>query len=135
MIDTIVRSFLGKWGSAALDFYIANSLWINLVLVSYVILLIWSQRTYKLILTQILNDLAKEYGTQLAEKKPDSIVKILKKREVQWESLNQLSKFPLISAPRSYWFQVKNEDSLRNMFSPERLAKILASKAESSLIR
>jgi len=132
MIDTIVRSFLGKWGSAALDFYLANSAWINLIILFYALALIWSQRTYKQILTQIILDLVKDFGPEVADKKPEALAKILKKRKLSWESLAALNRFPLVAPPRSYWFHTKNEKSLQSLFSPEKLAKAVAEQLQSA---
>ena len=130
MLDLVVRSFLGQWGSAALDFYIANSLWINLVLVAYLILLIWSQRTYKLILAQIITNLLKEHGSQLAEKKPAALLKILAKSKFGWESLRKINQFPLIASPKSSWPRIKNEQTLQALFSPEKLANLMGKRTK-----
>lgn len=132
MIDVVVRSFLGKWGSAALDFYIANSLWINLVLVIYLIALIWSQRTYKKIYSKILTDLVKDHGAQYLEKNHAALVKMLTREKFGWESLGGLNKFPFITAPKSYLIQFKNEQTLRKLFSPEKLAKLIVERNQSN---
>jgi len=35
MVNAFIRSMIGSWGNAFLDFYLANSIWINTILLLY----------------------------------------------------------------------------------------------------
>ena len=46
MVDALVRKFLGTAGTGFLDFYLQNSLWVNTLLFTYAVLIIFARRNY-----------------------------------------------------------------------------------------
>src|SRR6266498_2076202 len=100
MIDALVRRYLGTAGSGILDFYLQNSLWINIVLFTYALLVVFAQRNYFQVAQCILADFMQSHGDQLAKKSPKQIRTLLLKWKIPWENGMRSGWFPFISSPR-----------------------------------
>ena len=86
MIDALVRKFLGTTGSGLLDFYLQYSLWINALLFTYAVLVIFARRNYAQVVQHILADFFQKYGNTLAKKSPKEIRALLLKWNIPWEN-------------------------------------------------
>ena len=69
MLKRIVTYFLGPWGMNVLRFYIANSVWINAVIVLYMLILTMAYVNYRGIKMQIMDRLQAEIKLQPRRKK------------------------------------------------------------------
>ena len=85
MIDSFIRGILGPLGSRVLDFYIANGLWINGLLLLYALLVVFARRTFDLGRQSLVESIQKEYGPQIEHRKSESILKVLKHIRIPWE--------------------------------------------------
>ena len=86
MIDALVRKFLGTTGSGFLDFYMQYSIWINALLFTYAVLIIFARRNYAQVVQNILADFFHKYGNTLAKKSPKEIRALLLKWEIPWKT-------------------------------------------------
>jgi hypothetical protein len=128
MIDAVVRSMLGTWGAALLDFYIANSLWINGLALAYALLVVFARRNYDLSLNSLLSSLKNKYGNQLQKKGAGTVLEMVKKADLPWDDALGRSKIPFLTPPRSIRLYRKNRETLQKLVTPEKLAELL--KAE-----
>ena len=124
MVDLVVRSVLGPWGSMLLDAYIQNSLWINSILVIYALVVIFSRRNYSRILTQFAQHLS---ATNTFKKnQAQHIQKQLQKAGIPWDAALGFSSFPFIAPPGSLRLYSANPKSLQKTMTDEILAETIA---------
>ena len=97
MVLAVLQGLLGEWGRAVLYFYLANSLWINLIVVAYGVLIVLSWVNLKNIRNSLVWSLVDQLKSQvevisgkLAKKEKASLV-------VPWESAVGKSRFPLVA--------------------------------------
>ncbi len=125
MIDAFLRSTIGTWGNAALDFYIANSLWINGLFLLYALLVVLSRRNYNRNLNQILGYLKEKYGSQLDKKGSGSLVSMIKKSNIPWAETLKHSKMPFLTPPGSIRLYLSNVNNLQRFLTFEKIAALL----------
>ena len=99
MIDALVRKFLGITGSGFLDFYMQYSLWINALLFTYAVMVIFARRNYGKVVQHILADFFQKHGNTLAKKSPREIRALLLKWKIPWENGMQSRLVPLYFIP------------------------------------
>jgi hypothetical protein len=116
MIDALVRRFLGTAGTGLLDFYVQNSIWINAVLFTYVILVVIARRNYGQVAQHILADFLQKHGDKLARKSPKEIRALLLKWKIPWESGMQAGGFPFISSPQGILLRIKSDRTFQKIF-------------------
>ncbi len=120
---------LGKGGSAFLDFYLQNSLWINGLIFLYILLLIVSRRVYR----QTLDYLCAWAEESLAGKGSQDIYHLaatLRSMHIPWESAKKIAMFPLIAQPSGLWIYPRTNARLENWISAEVLAEALINKGK-----
>jgi hypothetical protein len=125
MIDAFIRSILGKWGNIALDFYIANSLWINGILLIYALLVVLSRRNFKSVTERILSFLTEKYGSQLQKKGTGSLVLMIKKANIPWDDILKRPWNPFISPPGSIRLFLSNQRSIEKFLPLEKIADLI----------
>jgi hypothetical protein len=130
MVYTLIRSYLGNWGGAVLDFYSANSLWINVCLLLYALLVFLGRRNYRLIAFSLTNGLYSKYKTQLDKKNRKQLGAVLKRLEVPWDESLKVSRFPFVTPPGGLRLYLKNTKTLRNLFPDEKLLDALVERSK-----
>jgi hypothetical protein len=125
MIDSFIRGILGPLGSRVLDFYIANGLWINGLLLLYALLVVLARRTFDLGRQFLVETIQKEYGPQIEHQKSESILKVLRNISIPWERAIGSSPFPLITPPGSMLVYPKNLATFQRLVPPEKIAELL----------
>jgi hypothetical protein len=128
MVNIVTRSFLGQWGSAVLDAYKANSLFVNAIIFFYFLLLILAQWNYKVTLVALLHELQVRYAAQLNKKSTQEIAVYLGKHEIPWQAALAASKVPFIATPRQFAPRYKNLLTLQRLYPLDLLAERLAGK-------
>lgn len=131
MIDALVRKFLGTAGSGFLDFYMQYSLWINALLFSYAVLVIFARRNYGRIIQNILAGFFEKYGNTLAKKSPQEIRALLLKWKIPWENGMRAGWFPFISSPQGFLLYLKSDKTFRKIFSIEILVDNIVRQTSS----
>jgi hypothetical protein len=119
MIDALVRKFLGTTGSGLLDFYLQYSLWINALLFTYAVLVIFARRNYAQIIQHILADFFEKYGNTLAKKSPREIRALLLKWNIPWKNGMRAGWFPFISSPQGFLLRLKSDRTFQKIFTVE----------------
>lgn len=125
MIDAFIRSMIGSWGNAILDFYITNSLWINALLLFYALLVVLSRHNFDNSLQLLIILLQGKYGEQISKKSSSSLLKMLKKADIPWENSLSKSMLPFITPPGSLWLYPKNPKNFQKLVTTEKLATFL----------
>ena len=125
MIFGFIRSTIGTFGNALLDFYIANSIWLNGLLLLYALLVVFSRRSFDLSQQLLLSSLQSQYGKQLQKKRPGSVLKMLKETKIPWEEALQRTSIPFMTPPGSIRIYRKNLETFQKFVSLEKLAELL----------
>lgn len=125
MIDAFIRSLIGSWGRAILDFYIANSFVINAIILFYGLLVYLAHicylSTYRFILKELgLNLEAISKGKKISKRKLDW-------DRIDWDEAYRAHWFPLITHPKRWLVLWKTKDVLRKLFSVEQVTQLLSS--------
>jgi hypothetical protein len=103
MIRVILEGLLGRWGTAILNFYDAYSLYINLVIVLYGGLVVYSWMNLKNIRRRLVVAILEQLQN-IPDLKPDSSPRwILGRIEIPWESALQRSRFPFVAQQTALW--------------------------------
>ena len=124
MIDAFIRSILGNWGNVLLDFYIANSLWINGIILLYALLVVLAHRNYKQITSSVVLFLNEKYGSQLQKKGKGSLVQMVKKARIPWNVILKKSWIPFITPPGSIRLYLSNEKTIDKLLPLEKIADL-----------
>src|SRR4030042_4024219 len=111
MIEVVVRSMLGKGGSAFLDFYLQNSLWINGLIFLYAIILIISRMVYRQTLEYICAwaDEKLTGGGTLEQKQ---LIAAIKRMQIPWDKATRTSVFPFIAHPSGLGISLRNQKTI-----------------------
>lgn len=120
MINAFIRSSIGSFGRAIMDFYIENSLIINAIILLYAFLVFIGHRNYYL----ALNVIMKEVGIDLESKKKQKISQSTLEK-IEWENIKKSIRLPFISIPKKWALFLCDEKFLRNEFTCEKLNKII----------
>jgi hypothetical protein len=131
MIDALVRKFLGTTGSGFLDFYMEYSIWINALLFTYAVLVIFARRNYAKVVQHILADFYHKYGNILAKKSPKEIRALLLKWKIPWENGMGVGWFPFISSPQGFLLRLKNHKTFQKIFTIDILVDTIVRQTSS----
>ena len=119
MIYAFIRSLIGNFGRALMDFYIQYSLFINALILGYALLVFIAHRNYYGSLEKIFTNIrsANEKFTQKGITK----ISAADYKNVSWDEISKSIKFPLISEPRKWTIRIINSNYLMREFSVEKL--------------
>ena len=131
MVDALVRRFLGTAGSSLLDFYLEYSFWINLILFTYAILVIFARRNYGQTLRYILADFIQQHGEKLAKKSRNEVRALLLRSKLPWEAGMQASRFPFISSPQGLLLHLKSDRTFKKIFPVDILVETVVRQTSS----
>ncbi len=119
MILDWIQSTLGTWGSAVLQFYLANSLWINLIIVAYGAWILLSWTNLKRIRSALIWSLVSQLNGQQANAvtgKQETV-----KPVVPWQSTVAQSRFPFISHHYAFLPRRLSVEAVQRMLPAEDL--------------
>ena len=131
MVDALVRKFLGTTGTGFLDFYLQNSLWINVLLFTYVILVFIARRNYGQVAQHILAEFFQKHGDKLARKSPNEIRALLLKWKIPWENGMRAGWFPFISSPQGILLRLKSNETFQKIFPIDILVETVVQQTSS----
>lgn len=135
MFDIFIRSLLGPWGQKILDAYIANSLWINGLILLYFAILVLSRWNYRRTQAAIVAGLQARYAQSSGKKATRDIRACLAQDGVPWEAGLDASFWPLIAGPRHVVPRLKNTLTLQKLFSPDDLIDLYVKQATLAATR
>ncbi len=122
MVRAFIEAMLGPIGVQVLRFYEANSLSINLIVVSYglVMVLSWTN------LVNIRKRLIQAMVAQMRQKPhitPETAVKrVLREVEIPWEAVGRQMWFPLVARQMALWPRRITAETLQALLPAEELA-------------
>ncbi len=125
MVNFFIRSMIGSWGNVILDYYIANSFWINALLLLYALLVVFARMNFDLSLRSLVAMLQNQYAGQLAQKNSGGLLNKLKKGKIPWDEALATAQFPFMTPPGSYWVYPKNSKIFQKFTPIEKLAELL----------
>lgn len=123
MIYAFIRSFIGGFGRALMDFYIQNSLWINTLILGYALLVVISHRNYFVMLEKIFTQIRSSSDKFSKE----GIIRLTDGdyKKLDWEIVRNQIRFPLVSEPGSWGVKLVNQSFLKKEFTIEKLNGLL----------
>ena len=129
MIYAFIRSYIGGFGRALMDFYIANSFVINAIVLIYGLLVYLAHisylKAYRFTLEKLGVDL-----TPMEKDKPAKIPTRLDFTKLDWHEIARTYWFPLIAPPRSLWINIKTLAVLQHYFGKEQITALLKTPQE-----
>ena len=130
MFDAIIRGTLGELGSAILDFYIKNQLWINGIIIFYALVLVLAKRGYSAITDALKTEILRKHGEDFFAKSERNFKKSYNKIDFDWDSIAKQTYMPIVSAKGSLIFQIKSISVLKKHFTPEKVYEIFKNKKD-----
>jgi hypothetical protein len=118
MLYAFIRGFIGGMGRAILDFYVANSLYINAIILAYALCVVLANQSYALGLHQIKIELEKS-GKKLKNRSLLELKSALEDNSFPWRKVQASYWFPLITTPRRILMFPKNINKLKKIFNAE----------------
>jgi hypothetical protein len=120
MLDIIIRGTLGELGTAILDFYIENVIWINGIILLYALVLMLARKGYNQIKQGVQTELVSQFGKDVFVKSEKNFKKVMERANLDWDALAKQTRMPIISANKSFFFKVKSPDVLKDLFSADK---------------
>lgn len=130
MIYAFIRGYIGGFGRAILDFYLANSFVINALVLVYGLCVYLAHISYLSAYRLVLQKLGINLKTALKnkrKKKPYSSSK-LDFQQVSWDEVRRSFWFPFIAPPKRLLITLKTNGELRKNFSADNVAQLLNSE-------
>jgi hypothetical protein len=124
MIYAFIRGYVGGFGRMLLDFYLANSFVINAFVLIYGACVYLAHISYLRAYRFILESLGVKLDTN-AKGKGKKISKPLDFNRIDWDQTRRTYFFPLVSEPKSIWFRIKTNTTLRTLFNEENIKQML----------
>jgi hypothetical protein len=131
MIDALIRGVLGTAGSRLLDFYLQHSLWINILLFTYAMLVVFARRNYLQVSQYILAGFIHQHGNKLSKKSPKEIHTLLSKWKIPWEEGMRAGWFPFVSSPQGLLLRVRSVRTFQKIFTMDRLVESIVQQTSS----
>jgi len=131
MIDAIIRGSLGQLGSAILDFYQANSLLVNGIILFYLLMLILGRQTHTILKNRIKEYFLQRYGEEVQNKSNKWFKKTLEKNDLDWQTLSKSSWMPIIVSPKSILLRCKSIKNLKKIFTSEQIAELFKDQTDA----
>ena len=123
MIFAFVRSLIGNFGRAFMDFYIENGFVINGIILIYALLIFITHRNYLIALEKIIIELRN--SNESLRNKQIKKINISQYNKIRWEVLRKSIWFPFISEPKKWVFSLCTLNYLKNEFSLEKINNLL----------
>jgi hypothetical protein len=131
MVDALIRGVLGTVGSRLLDFYLQHSLWINILLFTYAMLVVFARRNYLQVSQYILAGFIQQHGAKLSKKSPKEIHTLLSKWKIPWEEGMRAGWFPFVSSPQGLLLRVRSVRTFQKIFTMDRLVESIVQQTSS----
>jgi hypothetical protein len=117
MVDALVRTNLGTLGSAILNFYITNSLWINGLLLVIALAIMLGRWNYTQFISVLLAEFKAAHADKLTPKNRSQLRFALKKSNLPWENAGKSAWVPFLIPPGPIKLYLKNKANLERLFS------------------
>lgn len=119
IIRGIIQGFIGEWGIKVSDWYYANSLWINGVLLFYALMIYIAWKNYQTVTDFLLKTIIDEISPNMKTWSKSEISKNLKRIEIPWEDARRKAIIPLFAKSGSYLPRLISIDQIKNAYSSD----------------
>ncbi len=123
MIYAFIRNYIGSFGRALMDFYVANSLAINGLILAYALIVFLAHRNYFYAIDRIIIELG-----LIKQGEKNKLVRKVNSTDlskVQWGKIRRSIWFPFISEPKKWTFKFFSADYLRSEFSQDTINRFI----------
>ena len=123
MVYAFIRNYIGGFGRALMDFYVANSLVINGLILVYALLVFLAHRNYFYAIERIIVELG-----LIKQGEKNKLVRKVNSTDLsnlQWDKVRKNIWFPFISEPKKWTFKFFSADYLRSEFSQETINRFI----------
>ena len=120
MINAFIRSSIGSFGRAIMDFYIKNSLIINVIVLLYAFLVFIGHRNYYFTVDVIMKEAGMDSESKKKQKFSQSALE-----KIEWENIRKSIRLPFVSIPKKWALFLCDEKFLKKEFTVEKLNKII----------
>ena len=125
MIYAFIRSYIGGFGRAILDLYIANSFVINALVLIYGLFVYLAHISYLSAYRFILGQLGFQPDKLAKGKKHVAAGRKLDFSKLNWDEIRRTYWFPFLAPPKSLWISLKTNRSLKKYFSENKIRQLL----------
>jgi hypothetical protein len=129
MIYAFIRNYIGGFGRALMDFYVANSLVINGLILGYALIVFLSHRNYFFALEKIIVELG-----LIKEGEKNKLVRKVNSTDLtslMWDKVRKAIWFPFISEPKKWTFRFFSADYLKSEFTQEKINQFIKDPGKS----
>jgi hypothetical protein len=123
LIFAFIRSLIGSVGRAIMDFYIANSLLINSIILLYALLVFFARRNYYFILNTILLEAGVVETGKVGFKKSKLSKSDFEK--IDWDLVKNRIKFPFLALPKKWTMKLVTKNELVKQFCLENVNELV----------
>lgn len=123
MVRSLIESLLGNVGTSILNFYEANSLWINGIILLYGIVILLSWSNYKSIRRSLILSVVEQLCQKSEAELREPVGRLLNGLVIPWDGTLQRTWFPLVAEQTAFLPRRLNLERLKKMISPEDLVK------------
>jgi len=122
MIKAFIEATAGDLGRALLDFYLTNSIPINIVVAAYGLVMVMSWTNTVNMRKRLLYAMLLQMTSREDIKADAKVKRILKEISIPWEEVLNRARFPLIAARAGLIPYPKTIGRLQEIIPPEELA-------------
>jgi hypothetical protein len=121
MIRAILESMMGSWGKGLMDFYDANSLWINILVLLYGAWIVLSWINLKRIRSELIVSLAQQLSKKPNLKTEPLTSEDLARLKVPWEDAVRRARYPFVAYQTALVPRRLSVEAVKSMLTVEDL--------------
>ena len=125
MIYAFIRSYIGGFGRAIMDFYIAHSFIINALILIYGLFVYLAHISYLSAYRFILERLGFDPNALKAGKKTNLKINRTDFDKLSWDEVRRTYWFPFIAPPKALWISLKTNSVLKKFFSEAHIKQMV----------
>jgi hypothetical protein len=125
IVQGILQGFLGDWGMKVGDWYMANSLWINGIILFYALLISICWKNYSTVSNFLRRSLIDQISPKMKTWTKAEINKNLKSIEIPWEAARKKMFIPIMAKSGSYLPKFASIDFLQGTFNQDFMVESL----------
>ncbi len=122
MVRAFIEAMLGPIGVQVLRFYEANSLSINLIVVSYGLVMVLSWTNLVNIRKRLISAMVAQMRGNPRLTSGSAVKRVLREVEIPWETVGRQMWFPLVARQMALWPKRITAETLQALLPAEELA-------------
>ena len=118
----LVERLFGAWGVQALDFYLANSLWINAIVLLYGLVLAIAWLNLQTIRRKLVSDLVIQIRNHPEIGADSNVNAVLRATTIPWEHAVGEARFPLVAEQWAFGLRRTSVEAVQPLLPDKDLA-------------